>query len=86
MLNLSTEEKIRILKIALQSADLYDERVYKLQEYSHDLLNQVVCGEAECEDIYTAISELDDLIEGFKSMIYKYENYCSVINQVKFIT
>ena len=85
MLNLSTEEKIRILKLALHSADLYDERVYKLQDYSHELLNQIVCGEAECEDIYTAICDFDDLIEGFHRIIYKYENYCSVMNQVKFI-
>jgi|GEM_PF-4722319 len=85
MLNLSTEEKIRILKLALHSADLYDARVYKLQEYSYDLLSQVVCGEAECDDIYAAINELDDLIDGFQAMIRKYENYNSVISQVKFI-
>ena len=82
MITLSTEEKIQILKIALESTDLYNDRVYKLQEYSYGLLNDILCGEAKCKDVSSSVENIEKLIEGFNLMIYKYENYRSVMCQL----
>jgi hypothetical protein len=82
MITLSTEEKIQILRIALESTDLYNDRVYKLQEYSYGLLNDILCGEAKCKDVSIAVNNIEELIEGFNLMIYKYENYRAVMSQL----
>lgn len=83
MISLSTEEKIRILKIALESADLYNERVYKLHEYCYGLLNEITTGAASCKNMGDSVDELQDLIEGFKLKIYRYENYRAVVGQIR---
>ena len=83
MITLSTEEKIQILKLALDSTDLYNDRVYRLQEYSYGLLNEIICGEAKCKDVTASIRDIEDLIEGFKVMIYRYENFRAVMAQLK---
>jgi hypothetical protein len=83
MITLSTEEKIQILRLALESTDLYNDRVYKLQEYSYGLLNDILCGEAKCKDASASAKDIEELIEGFNLMIYKYENYRAVVSQLK---
>lgn len=82
MITLSTEEKIQILRLALESTDLYNDRVYKLQEYSYALLNNILRGEAKCKDAVSSAKDIEELIEGFNLMIYKYENYRAVMSQI----
>lgn len=84
MVNLSTEEKIKLLALALKATDLYDNRVYKLHYYCFELMNEIRCSQVNCDDKQESIKKLEDLIDGFKVMIYKFENYREVINQVEF--
>ncbi|WP_423148287.1 hypothetical protein [Rubrolithibacter danxiaensis] len=82
MIELSAEEKIKLLSIALRSTDLYNDRVYKLHEYCYKLINEIISGRVSCVNITESVSELEELIEGFKMMIYKYENYREIMNQI----
>ena len=84
MTGLTTEEKIKLLSIALKATDLYNIRVYKLHQYCFALLNDITIGKAKCADKKLSVRKLENLINGFQVMIYKYENYREVIRQVSF--
>jgi hypothetical protein len=84
MTGLSTEEKIKLLSIALKATDLYNIRVYKLHQYCFALLNEITLGKAKCVDKESSVRKLEDLMDGFQKMIYKYENYRQVMSQIKF--
>jgi hypothetical protein len=80
--NVTTEDKISLLRFASKTTPYYDKRVYKLYAYSVSLLMKVKCGEADCADTDIAITDLEYLASNFKSMAEKYDNYKAVINQL----
>ena len=82
MKNITAEERICLLKIALKTTSFYNKRVYKLYAYAINLLMKLKCGEEHTRNNEDAISELEDLAMILKKRINKFEEYQTLINRL----
>lgn len=81
-LNLTTEEKIHLFKITLKGFDDYDPHLKHLLKVIRRFYLTVLFNQAECNDVYVCISQMEVIIDDLELKIKKQRNFQEIMNQI----